>query len=95
MTVEITSVALDKGMVTITAVDCSEENLQRLERMRDDGFEKELEFFFDTHDEKEYRYLFQWLKRQKAARQAETWGEALRSVCGTITSINGKYRARE
>lgn len=95
MTVELTSVALDKGMVMFTAVDCSEENLQRMERMRDDGFEKELEFLFDTHKRNEYLYLRRWLKRQKATRQAETWGDALRSVCGTITTISRAYRVWE
>lgn len=95
MTVEIASVTLDKGMVMFTAVDCSEEHLQHMERTRDDGFVEEIEFLFDTHIEKEYRYLFRWLKRQKAARQAETWGEALRSVCGTITTISGAYRVWE
>lgn len=95
MTVEITSVTLDQGMVMLSAVDCSEEHLQKLERTRDDGFAKEMEFFFDTHVEKDYRYLYRWLKRQKAARQAETWGDALRSVRGTITTISGAYRVRE
>lgn len=95
MTVEITSVTLDQGMVMFSAVDCSEEHLQKLERTRDDGFVEEMEFLFDTHVEKDYRYLFRWLKRQKAARQAETWGDALRSVCGTITTISGAYRVRE
>ena len=93
MTVEITSVDLDQGVVKITAADCSEEHLQKLERTRDDGFVEEMEFLFDTHKEKEYRYLFRWLKRQKAAGQARTWGEALRSVCGTVTTISGAYRA--
>lgn len=95
MTVEITSVTLDKGMVLFTAVDCSEEHLQKLERTRDDGIAEEMEFCFDTHIEKEYRYLYQWLKRQKAARQAETWGEALQSVSGTITTVSGAYRVWE
>lgn len=95
MTVEIVSAVLNQGIVTITAVDCSDENLQRMERMGDDGFEKELEFLFDTHNKDEYLYLRRWLKRQKAAGQADTWGNALRSVCGTITTINGKYRAWE
>lgn len=95
MTVEITSVTLDQGMVMFSAVDCSEEHLQKLERTRDDGFVEEMEFFFDTHVEKDYRYLFRWLKRQKAAGQAGTWGDALRSVCGTVTTISGAYRVRE
>ena len=37
MTIEITSVKLSHGVVTITAIDCSEEHLQYMERCRDDG----------------------------------------------------------
>ena len=48
MTIEITSAKLSHGVVTITAIDCSEEHLQYMERYRDDGFEKQLEFVFDT-----------------------------------------------
>lgn len=47
MTIEITSVKLSHGVVTITAIDCSEEHLQYMERCRDDGFEKQLEFLMD------------------------------------------------
>ena len=47
MTIEITSVKLSHGVVTIKAIDCSEEHLQYMERCRDDGFEKQLEFVFD------------------------------------------------
>lgn len=32
MTIEITSVKLSHGVVTITAIDCSEEHLQYMER---------------------------------------------------------------
>lgn len=92
MTVEITSVNLNDGVVTITAIDCSEENLQRLERLRDDGIEREVKFLIDTHNQKDYCYLSRWLKRQKATAQARTWGEALHSIYGTVTTINGKYR---
>lgn len=95
MTVEIVSVCLNEGIVTITAIDCSEENLQRIERTRDDGFEKELEFLFDTHTKRDYLDFYRWMKGQKSARQARTWGEALRSVNGTVTTISCKHRVWE
>ena len=91
MTVEITSVSLVRGIVTIQAIDCSEENLQRLKRERDDGFEKELTFVFDTHMSNDFVYLRKWLLRQKATKGAKTWGEALDAVTGTITTISGKF----
>ena len=39
MTIEITSVKISHGVVTITAIDCSEEHLQYMERCRDEGTE--------------------------------------------------------
>lgn len=95
MTVEITDVDVEQGVVSITAVDCSEENLQRLERLRDDGQEVEVKFMFDTHERYDYMYLLRWLRNQKITKSAKTWGEALRSVCGTVTSISNKYRVWE
>lgn len=93
MTIEIISVNMKQGIVTISAVDVSEERLQKLERMRDDGFERELEFIIDTHEKEAYRYLYSWLKRQKATKDCTTWGQALNAVCGTITTISKKYRS--
>ena len=49
MTVEILSTVIENGYVSITVIDCSEEHLQRMERIRDDGVEKEIEFLFDSH----------------------------------------------
>lgn len=92
MTVEITSVSLSHGVVSITAVDCSEEHLQYLERRRDDGAEKTLEFVIDTTSRRDYIYFHHWMKQQKATREATTWGEALQALYGTVTSINAKYR---
>lgn len=93
MTIEITSISVDKGIVSITAIDCSEENLQRLERIRDDGFQKELTFIFDTSCKNDFTYLHNWLHRQKVVKEQKpkTWGEALNSVYGIITTISGKY----
>ena len=92
MMVEITEVSLNQGVVTIVAVDCSEENLQRMERMRDDGPPVEMEFNFNTHRRSDYTYLHKWLKSQKCAKTEKTWGDALRSVCGTVTTISGRFR---
>lgn len=91
MTVEITSVDISNGVVTINAVDCSEENLQRMERIRDDCFEKECLFVFNTKLVEDFKYLRNWLKRQKITRGCKTYGEALNSTLGTVTSISKKY----
>ena len=91
MDVEIISYAVKDGIVSISAIDISDYNLQRLERLRDDQ-ERELEFVFDTSKKEEFPYLHKWLKRQKVTKEAKTWGEALRSVVGIFTTINGKYR---
>lgn len=46
MTIEIEEVTVKDGIVRITALNCSEENLQKLERLRDDCYQKELQFVF-------------------------------------------------
>ena len=48
MTIEVTSTSICSGIVRIYGIDCSEENLQRMERIRDDGTEREVVFVFDT-----------------------------------------------
>lgn len=93
MDVEILSYEVKDGIVKIQAIDVSEQNLQRLERLRDDGQERELEFVFDTFKKGDYKYLRGWLKKQKATREAKTWGEALTAIIGSITVINGRYRS--
>lgn len=40
MTIEIEEVTVKDGIVRITALNCSEENLQKLERLRDDCYQK-------------------------------------------------------
>ena len=50
MTIEIEEVTVKDGIVRITALNCSEENLQKLERLRDDCYQKELQFVFDTRN---------------------------------------------
>ena len=92
MRIEITGVSLKNGIITITATDISEENLQRIERTRDE-FQQELEFSFDTKHEKTKDYIGTWLHRQKATANATTWGEALHSIVGTVTDSPKKlYR---
>lgn len=49
---------LSHGVVTITVIDCSEEHLQYMERYRDDGFEKQLEFVFDTTSRQQFSNLY-------------------------------------
>ena len=92
MLVEILSVSIKKGIVEIQALDVSEENLARMERMRDDMNNPEITFLLDTREEKVLTYLNNWLHRQKAVRKQEctTWGQALQAVVGTITTISGK-----
>lgn len=92
MLIEITSTRIRAGIIEICGIDVSEENLQRMERSRDDGFEKEVEFLLDTRDPKTYSYIYRWMKAQKAAQGKETWGSAAQAVVGTITDISGKYR---
>lgn len=92
MDVEIISCEVDHGIVKILAVDVSDQNLRRLERLRDDASETIVEFVFDTVRKGDYLYLRSWLKSQKATRQARTWGEALAAVAGSITTISTRYR---
>lgn len=93
MTVEITSTLIDKGVVSITAIDVSEENLQRIERMRDDISEDEIIFIFDTNKETAFVDFTKWLRSQKATKNSLTYGEALKSTIGTITDIPRRYRS--
>ena len=46
MDVEILSVGINKGIVYFYCNDVSDENLRRLERMRDDAAEEEVVFTF-------------------------------------------------
>ena len=49
MDIEIISVEIKKGIVMITGIDVSDENLRRMERMKDDGMQTEVIFYFDSH----------------------------------------------
>ena len=92
MDVEILSVELNKGIVYFYCNDISDENLRRLERMRDDATEEEVVFSFDTHDPKALKILRAWLLNQKITQGSTTWGEALQSVVGTVTVLPKKFR---
>ncbi len=92
MTVEITSATMDQGVIIIEAIDCRDETLQRIERYRDDYIVRELTFVFDTkNDQKAFRYFIHWLKDQRAVKGCRTYGDAFRSIIGTITDISGRY----
>lgn len=98
MTVEVTSVNIQRGgVVTISCVDVSEENLQRIERVRDDGFQKEINLVIDTKDKKAFYSLRSWMLKQACTAGKKTWGTALLSVVGTITDLYGisRFRVRE
>lgn len=92
MDVEILSVEVNKGIVYFYCNDVSDENLCRLERMRDDAAVEEVVFSFDTHDPKAFQILRAWLHNQKITKGSATWGEALQSVVGTITVLPKKFR---
>ena len=96
MTIEIISMQItdrERGAVRMIARDVSEERLQFLERVRDDGFEEEVIYEWKTKDSRQFYALRCWLKAQKATRETKTFGQAMTSVIGTITqSPAGKYR---
>lgn len=92
MDVEIVSVKIVNGIVFIFCNDISDENLRRMERMRDDAAEREVIFRFDSHIPKEFQFLYGWLKNQKATQGVQTWGQALNSTIGTITVIPYRFR---
>lgn len=95
MDVEIIGTRIEKGIAIITVIDVSEENLRKMERLRGDTFDHEMEFRFDTHEMEDLEYLWKWLKRQKVTKGCKTWGEALHSTIGTITVIAPRYRSWE
>ena len=74
MTIEIEEVTVKDGIVRITALNCSEENLQKLERLRDDCYQKELQFVFDTRNNKSdciyltYYFINYYSQRMKAQK---------------------------
>lgn len=99
MTIEIISASItSRHSIEITAIDCSEENFARMQRLRDDSCEQEIQYCFDsTSNSKAFYVLRKWLQKQKTTAKAETWGEALQAVVGTITDSYGigKYRVMD
>lgn len=93
MTVEITSATIHNKIVEIEAIDVSEEHLQRIERTRDDGFERELLFTFDLCNRWQNSYLYRFLHQQKRVmeKNPSLLIDALQYTVGTVTSISGKY----
>ncbi|MCD8110141.1 MAG: hypothetical protein LUE14_08595 [Clostridiales bacterium] len=93
MTVDITNVYIHNRIIYIEAVDSSEEHLMRLERTRDDGFERNLTFVFDTSDAKTCKYIYFWLHRQKRVQEQRpaTYKEAIHAVIGSRTDLSGRY----
>jgi len=94
MQIEITGTSLANRIITIEGHSTDELNLIHLERGREDRIQT-LVFQFDTTDEKQCKYIVKWLGRQKATKEANTYGEAVKAVLGTITDISQKYRVYE
>ncbi|MGO5337909.1 hypothetical protein ACTQZS_14110 [Bilifractor sp. LCP19S3_H10] len=99
MTIEITSATIiSRYRIEITAIDCSEENLQKMERLREDNFEKEIYYVFDkTANPKALYAARNWLQKQSATAKAGSWADALNSIVGIVTDSYGigKYRVVE
>lgn len=99
MTVTINSAILKDGIIKIYAENTDELRLQRLERNREDDFAEELEFLFDTHEEKSLKYIRNWLRKQKVIQQAMkdnknlTWKDVIDTISdsGITTLISGRY----
>lgn len=90
MTIEITAVNLKEGVVVISCIDCSEENLSHIMRNRDDGgFQRELDIIIDTKESYQYNALRRWLKKQSCTKDKKTWGDALQSIVGIVTETYG------
>ena len=69
MDIEIISVEIKKGIVMITGIDVSDENLRRMERMKDDGMQTEVIFCFDSHQSKDLQYLYNWLNAKRQLKE--------------------------
>ena len=93
MTVEITSAKIKNRIVTIEGIDVSEENLQRMERTRDDGFEREVVFSFNLTEKYPNIYINRFLHRQKAVRELKPsyLVDALQAIIGTVTTLDNRY----
>lgn len=98
-TIEILDTAIHPdGSCTITAMDVSEERLDRISRQSSyEEYSGEESYVFE--DSKAFCSLKRFLNNQKVIQDnhPRTWGEALRLIEGTIISSYGigKYRVRE
>lgn len=73
MTVEITEAYIREGIVTIDCIDCSERNLERLERTHmDDEIEKSIHFVIDTAEKKAFASLRKWMLKQQCTAGKKT-----------------------
>ena len=93
MTIEITAASINNHVVEIQAIDISEEHLQRIERTRDDGFERELLFTFDLRNKEQNIYIYRFLHHQKRVQEKHPslLIDALQCTVGTVTSMSGKF----
>lgn len=98
MEVEIIGSKIDsrEGIIYIYCLNQEILEEERWNRERTDE-EREITFVFDVSDIKDspsdYRYLYRFLKSQKAVKAlgSSTWGQALEALTGTITQISKRY----
>ena len=69
MDIEIISVEIKKGIVMITGIDVSDENLRRMERMKDDGMQTEVTFCFDSINRKIYNIFITGLNAKRQLKE--------------------------
>lgn len=95
MVVEITSSFINNKskVLVIEGHNTDDLHLQGLERGREDRDPETLKFIFDTTNPDVQKYIVNWLHRQKVTKGSKTYGEAVRAVVGTVTSISGRYIA--
>ena len=93
MTAEITGAKLENKTITITAIDCSQERMMNLERLREEDLEKEYIFEFDTRDPRDLKYIRWWLRSQECTKAIlpASWGEVLANLKGHFAVMNRKY----
>ena len=84
MTITIDNAYLKGGDLILEVTDSSEEQLQFLERGQLDRA-RTITIFFVNQEYKNREYCVKWLHRQKACKDAKTYGEAIASLIGTVT----------
>lgn len=89
MTIEITGIGFDESkQLHIYGIDREKLVLARTNRELEE--EPEVELVFTKND---IEYLFKFLHRQKAVKDAKpkTLGDALHAIIGTVTNIQRSY----